>query len=332
MATTSYYHYDALGSTERLTNSSQTTTDTYNYPPFGGDGNPDKHSTTTNPYRYVGRLGYQVDGPATSDGGNPPIYVRARGYDYNVARWLSQDPIGVLWELRLAEQLVQFGRNASLHAFQYTYAKNNPSSVMDPSGWIDIVPVIPMTPSGPPPLSKRVYPCPCTKDELLAIGGLQKITLRKCDDNTIREYHPGAANCWRLCDMARSTQAGNQCCYDDSGALITGGPGAGTPDLFSVACNINLAPSHLTHDVGPFKDFKRKYGSDFGWCIYHQAGWAPVYQPRCKKNELNHGICCGQNLGPGGMPNPVEPPPLPPPPPPNPVPYYPMFPIGPIIF
>ena len=128
MATTSYYHYDALGSTERLTNSSQTTTDTYNYPPFGGRGNPDKHSTTTNPYRYVGRLGYQVDGPATSDGGNPPIYVRARGYDYNVARWLSQDPIETDWNL-------------------YRYVRNGPVTVVDPSG--DQTPPLPTPPRQP---------------------------------------------------------------------------------------------------------------------------------------------------------------------------------------
>ncbi|MBI2826982.1 MAG: hypothetical protein HYX69_20085 [Planctomycetia bacterium] len=114
-AATSYYHYDGLGSTERLTNASQTTTDTYSYPAFGSRGSPDKSSTTTNPYRWLGLIGYQTDGPRTVSG-DPPLYVRARDYDYFTARWMSVDLIKTGdWNL-------------------YRYVANNPLALTDPSG------------------------------------------------------------------------------------------------------------------------------------------------------------------------------------------------------
>jgi RHS repeat-associated protein len=83
--TTSYYHYDGLGSTRQLTDSSENVTDTYLYDAWGEsllDPGP-----TPNPFRWVGRMGYYYDSaPAL-------YYVRARMFDFATGRWRSQDPL-----------------------------------------------------------------------------------------------------------------------------------------------------------------------------------------------------------------------------------------------
>ncbi|QDU39654.1 tRNA3(Ser)-specific nuclease WapA precursor [Maioricimonas rarisocia] len=82
----SYYHFDALGSAQQLTDSSEAITDTYLYNAWGellaSTG------TTINPFRYVGQLGYYFD----PDTGN--FYIRARIYSSITARWTSVDPLG----------------------------------------------------------------------------------------------------------------------------------------------------------------------------------------------------------------------------------------------
>jgi YD repeat-containing protein len=59
----SYHHFDALGSTDSLTDSSEVITDTYVYYAFGeslpGTG------TTNNPYTFAGELGYWLDPEVT---------------------------------------------------------------------------------------------------------------------------------------------------------------------------------------------------------------------------------------------------------------------------
>jgi len=79
-AQTSYYHYDGLGSTQCLTDSSGNVTDQYANTAFGeavptGAANP-----TTNPFRYAGQVGYYFD-PDSAE-----LYVRARVYRPVLAR------------------------------------------------------------------------------------------------------------------------------------------------------------------------------------------------------------------------------------------------------
>jgi len=83
-STSRWYHFDALGSTDRLTGADGSATDTYIYKAFG----PLAASTgsTTNPYRYVGKLGYY-------DQGSGPVYVRARWLRPGTGSWLSVDPV-----------------------------------------------------------------------------------------------------------------------------------------------------------------------------------------------------------------------------------------------
>ncbi|HKO18088.1 MAG TPA: RHS repeat-associated core domain-containing protein, partial [Acidobacteriaceae bacterium] len=57
----SYFHFDPLGSTTRLTNGSQNVTDTYLYKAFGDIL---LAGTTMNPFEFVGREGYYYDSNA----------------------------------------------------------------------------------------------------------------------------------------------------------------------------------------------------------------------------------------------------------------------------
>jgi len=109
-STSRWYHFDALGSTDRLTGADGSATDTYIYKAFG----PLAASTgsTTNPFLYVGELGYY-------DQGSGPLYVRARWLRPTTGSWLSVDPIE--------------GQP------RYRYAGSCPVASVDPSGlaWID---------------------------------------------------------------------------------------------------------------------------------------------------------------------------------------------------
>jgi RHS repeat-associated protein len=103
---TSFHHYDALGSTERLTDSSENTDISYLYKAFGQQtilsGSHD------NPFTWVGRLGYyrQKD-PAD-------FWLRARIHNPLIGRFVSRDPVP----------------NGNL----YTWPGNSPTVRVDPSG------------------------------------------------------------------------------------------------------------------------------------------------------------------------------------------------------
>jgi RHS repeat-associated protein len=111
---TSYYHFDAHGSTIDLTGAAGTATDSYLYRAFGDLVT--SSGTTVNPYQYGGRKGYIYD----SDLFN--FQVRARRYDPDMGRWWSRDPIGFA------------GGDANL----YRYVGNGPLVGSDPSGTEEI--------------------------------------------------------------------------------------------------------------------------------------------------------------------------------------------------
>ncbi len=62
-----YFHFDALGSTRALTDSTGSVTDTYEYNAFGVLES--STGTSVNPYRYVGQWGYYDDGAMGSSSG-----------------------------------------------------------------------------------------------------------------------------------------------------------------------------------------------------------------------------------------------------------------------
>ena len=107
-AASSYYHYDALGSTRDLTDAAEVATDDYTYDAFGTTAT--ESGTTENPYRYVGREGYYYDAESG-------LYtLRQRTYGTGDGRFLSEDPV------RADEENL------------YRYVGNDPVNQIDPSG------------------------------------------------------------------------------------------------------------------------------------------------------------------------------------------------------
>jgi RHS repeat-associated protein len=106
---TKTYHFDPLGSTDRLSASDQTVTDSYLYKAFGEI--LATSGSTTNPWRYVGRLGYYLQTDLAE------IYIRRRWYDSTITRWLSIDPAP-----------------PPDFSTQYAYCINSPTATNDPSG------------------------------------------------------------------------------------------------------------------------------------------------------------------------------------------------------
>jgi RHS repeat-associated protein len=110
--TTSTHHYDALGSTRFLTDSSGNVTDTYLHDAWGNS--VASTGTTVNPFRWVGKYGYYTDDNTGL------VYVRARMYQSTMARWMSIDPI-----------YFEDYRNEV-----FRYARNSPLVRIDPTGLI----------------------------------------------------------------------------------------------------------------------------------------------------------------------------------------------------
>lgn len=104
--------------------------------------------------------------------------------------------------------------------------------------------------------------CPCTAKAASAdrknwVGGMTGCP---------RFYHPGAASGFRSRKRfasAPGTSHGQQCCYDGGGRLLTDGPGAGTPDLWSPRTDF---VKHFVYDVQPWWNM--------GWQEYGKH-WVP---------------------------------------------------------
>eukprot|EP00977_Amphora_coffeiformis_P006893 scaffold1508_cov178-Amphora_coffeaeformis.AAC.1 len=80
-------------------------------------------------------------------------------------------------------------------------------------------------------------------------------------------FHNGASGCIRA--RGRTGRAGQQCCYNAAGNLITAGSGAGTPDRVSGAVSVG---DHGTADVEPFKDCCKRCEDTAEYCPYYIGG------------------------------------------------------------
>jgi RHS repeat-associated protein len=111
--TSSYHHFDGLGSTRQLTNSAGTVTDTWI---FDAWGNQKLRTGTTNVnLQWLGAFGYYFDTELQSH------YVLARTYVAAVGLWTSVDPL------------------IALTRMAYIYASNSPLLRVDPSGLQDFL-------------------------------------------------------------------------------------------------------------------------------------------------------------------------------------------------
>ena len=104
--TTSYFHTDGLGSTTSLSNASGALAQTYTYDSFGK--RVTSSGSLTNPFQYTSR---ELDSETSL------YYFRARYFDPNIGRFISEDPLG--WDV---------GPN------YYSYVDNSPLFLIDPSG------------------------------------------------------------------------------------------------------------------------------------------------------------------------------------------------------
>ncbi len=104
---TKFYHPDRLGTTERLTDTNQSTTDTRQYDAFGLLTS--SSGSTSTPFGFAGAWGYQED----PDSGLK--LLGHRYYDPSTGRFLTRDP-------------VKDGRN------WYGYCGNNPARYIDATG------------------------------------------------------------------------------------------------------------------------------------------------------------------------------------------------------
>jgi RHS repeat-associated protein len=99
------YMTDALGSTLALTDATGTVNSQYSYEAYGNT--TASGTTSDNAYQYTGR----------ENDGTGLYYYRARYYDSQTSRFISQDPIG-------------FGGGVN----QFGYVGGDPVSFVDPSG------------------------------------------------------------------------------------------------------------------------------------------------------------------------------------------------------
>jgi len=105
------YHFNGVGSTIALTDQAQAVVNKYSYDAFGNIEN--QQEAITQPFKYVGQAGVMTEA-------NGFYYMKARYYDPNVGRFVSEDPTGF------------GGGDVNIMA----YVGNNPVNLVDPNGML----------------------------------------------------------------------------------------------------------------------------------------------------------------------------------------------------
>ncbi|MBI5874381.1 MAG: RHS repeat-associated core domain-containing protein [Deltaproteobacteria bacterium] len=103
------YHFNAVGNTIAMTDINKTIVNKYSYDPFGNILN--EQETITQPFKFVGQFGVMTES-------NGFYYMRARYYDPNTGRFISEDPLG-------------FG-GGDVNLMGYVF--NNPVNLVDADG------------------------------------------------------------------------------------------------------------------------------------------------------------------------------------------------------
>ncbi len=109
---TSYYHFDELGSTRLITDGTGTVTHKYAYDAYGSSISYYGPANNNQPYQYVGQYGYYTHYQEPEFG---LLQLGVRFYDSQVGRFTQED-------------LARDGLN------WYAYCNGNPASYIDPNG------------------------------------------------------------------------------------------------------------------------------------------------------------------------------------------------------
>lgn len=114
--------------------------------------------------------------------------------------------------------------------------------------------------------------CPCSLCK--SGGGWKNPDPNKWEDpkSASQTYHPGASACMRSTN--NSGDSGQQCCYDEDGALITSGLGAGTPDKVApdgILWGIVGIVRHNYADVHHYSKCKAMLGDEWVELGYNKA-------------------------------------------------------------
>ena len=108
---TTYYHYNNIGSTTKLTDNNGNVIQSYKYGAYGEVLSGDTKITQ---FLYNGQLGVMTDN-------NGLYYMRARYYNVNIKRFINQD-------------VVHGSINVSQSLNRYSYVQGNPIKLTDPFG------------------------------------------------------------------------------------------------------------------------------------------------------------------------------------------------------
>ena len=108
---TTYYHYNNIGSTTKLTDNNGNVIQSYEYGAYGEVLSGD---TKITPFLYNGQLGVMTDD-------NGLYYMRVRYYNVNIKRFINQD-------------VVHGSINVSQSLNRYSYVQGNPIKLTDPFG------------------------------------------------------------------------------------------------------------------------------------------------------------------------------------------------------
>ena len=112
---TTYYHYNNIGSTTKLTDNNGNVIQSYEY---GAYGEVISGDTNITPFLYNGQLGVMTDD-------NGLYYMRARYYNVNIKRFINQD-------------VVHGSINVGQSLNRYSYVQGNPIKLTDPFGLLPL--------------------------------------------------------------------------------------------------------------------------------------------------------------------------------------------------
>ena len=279
-STTSYCHFDGLGSIRQLTTVAAATSDTFLYTAWGEEVARD--GTTMVGFRWIGEIGYYVDLESSSH------YIRARHYIADTGRFTTVDPrlTGPGW---LPGRVLLKGSSAAPNDNPYVYADGSPIIAIDPSGLACHSQIISscFCQAQLPPLPP--LPAPPVEEPPCVYVGHYTRRRRPCQTGTLETRIPGGSICV-TCDRQTNCNLGDVCMVliKDVGGLRD----------FTVGCGCNppgfdpCPPIPLGVIPAPAQGlclFGKRVGK---WCVM-----CPSY--RC---DADNGGTCEPRLDKAGVP------------------------------